>query len=240
MQEVTTATDNNNNNTLDFKSHWENVYNTKQDSETSWFQEIPQTSLKLIEKYSTKIKEQDNNNNNDLTFIDVGCGNSHLTYELLKKKSNFSKYYMLDISKLALDRSKELMKNLEGLDKVSFIESNILTVDSILSENQIINIWHDRATFHFLNSVEEQERYLQNMCKLLKIGGYFLISTFSSNGGPIKCSGLPITQYSEEKWMETLEKLDCKFELVESFEEVHTTPFSTTQNFLFCVFKKLN
>ncbi|EFC44048.1 predicted protein [Naegleria gruberi] len=220
----------------DLKSHWENVYETKADSQTSWFQEIPETSLELIEKFGSALDVSDANK----TFIDVGCGNSHLSYEIIKReKVTFGEYFLIDISKAALERSRELMKALNGLERVSFIESNILKLDSVLKEEQIIDIWHDRATFHFLNSMEDQVQYLKIMCKLLKKGGYFLISTFSSNGGPTKCSGLPITQYDTGKWMKMFENVECKFELVESFEQVHTTPFNTTQNFLFCIFKKV-
>lgn len=45
------------------KQHWENVYETKGDQEVSWYQEIPITSLKLID--SLNLKKDD-------AIIDIG------------------------------------------------------------------------------------------------------------------------------------------------------------------------
>ena len=47
------------------KQHWENVYETKDDQEVSWYQEIPVTSFKLID--SLNLKKDD-------AIIDVGGG----------------------------------------------------------------------------------------------------------------------------------------------------------------------
>ena len=60
------------------------------------------------------------------------------------------------------------------------------------------------------------------------------MGTFSENG-PLKCSGLEITQYSEAKF-ETIFSSD--FNKIKCFEENHQTPFDTTQNFIFCTHKK--
>ena len=34
--------------TVNFKSHWENVYQLKNENEVSWYQEVPSKSLDLI------------------------------------------------------------------------------------------------------------------------------------------------------------------------------------------------
>jgi hypothetical protein len=60
------------------------------------------------------------------------------------------------------------------------------------------------------------------------------IGTFSENG-PTKCSGLDIKQYSEEKLTTELKK---GFEKIRCVTEDHITPFQTTQNFMFCSFKR--
>jgi hypothetical protein len=66
------------------------------------------------------------------------------------------------------------------------------------------------------------------------VNGYLIIGTFSDNG-PKKCSGLDIKQYNEE----TLTKeLKNSFKKISCVAEDHKTPFNTTQNFLFCSFKK--
>jgi hypothetical protein len=66
------------------------------------------------------------------------------------------------------------------------------------------------------------------------VAGYLTIGTFSENG-PEKCSGLQIKQYSEEKLTAELEN---GFDKIRCITEDHTTPFDTTQNFLFCSFKR--
>jgi hypothetical protein len=51
---------------INVKSKWENIYSGKQDDEFSWFQEDPEVSVRLIEKYSYKNKKS--------SIIDVGGG----------------------------------------------------------------------------------------------------------------------------------------------------------------------
>ena len=61
-----------------------------------------------------------------------------------------------------------------------------------------------------------------------------VLGTFSING-PKKCSGLDVSQYSEQSLNEIFKS---DFNLLESFYIDHQTPFDTNQNFLFCIFKK--
>ena len=96
------------------------------------------------------------------------------------------------------------------------------------------SLWHDRATFHFLTEKEDIKKYIKLVEKAIKTDGFLIIATFS-NRGPLKCSGLEITQYSEE----TLHRLfHDKFELINAFDDVHKTPFETEQNFIYTVFKR--
>ena len=95
-------------------------------------------------------------------------------------------------------------------------------------------IWHDRAVFHFLISKEDIEKYKQVALKNIVQGGYFILGTFSENG-PEKCSGLNVSRYSPE----SLKKIfNPEFKMIESFTIDHKTPFDTSQNFLFSIFKK--
>jgi hypothetical protein len=65
------------------------------------------------------------------------------------------------------------------------------------------------------------------------VNGYLILGTFSENG-PKKCSGLDITQYTETRMGTTF----TGFEKLRCFTDDHTTPFGTTQNFMYCSFKK--
>jgi hypothetical protein len=93
-------------------------------------------------------------------------------------------------------------------------------------------VWHDRAAFHFLTTPEQIANYVDTAAKA--VTGYLAIGTFSENG-PKRCSGLDITQYSEEKLENTF---TASFKKTDCLTEDHTTPFNTTQNFIFCSFKK--
>ena len=61
-----------------------------------------------------------------------------------------------------------------------------------------------------------------------------MIGTFSENG-PLKCSGLNITQYNFDKLKANFKE---NFNSTEGKEEVHSTPFDTQQKFTFMCFKK--
>ena len=93
---------------------------------------------------------------------------------------------------------------------------------------------HDRASFHFLTKDEDIQKYATLMNDILKENGLYFVGTFSESG-PLKCSGLDITQYSKEKFLKIFGN---DFSLSNSFEEAHKTPFETTQNFIFCEFQK--
>jgi hypothetical protein len=96
------------------------------------------------------------------------------------------------------------------------------------------DIWHDRAAFHFLTNPKDIEWYVKlvsNQAKNLVVG------TFSTNG-PLKCSGLEISQYDEISLGELF--ASEAFKRIETKREDHITPFGTTQNFVFASFSKVS
>lgn len=199
----------------DYKNHWENVYETKNQDEVSWTQKIPQTSLDLIEE-AAKGKSS--------KIIDIGGGDSNLTDFLLEK--GFVNISVLDISAKALEKAKERLGSLAG--NVDWIVTNITEFEP----ETTYDIWHDRAAFHFLTTEEEIKKYVEIVKNA--VSDTLIIGTFSVNG-PQKCSGLPIVQYDENRLKAIFSD---SFELVKSFTEDHITPFSIVQNFIFCQFKK--
>ena len=68
----------------------------------------------------------------------------------------------------------------------------------------------------------------------LKPHGHIIIATFAEDG-PEKCSGLPIVRYSAESLHAEFGE---HFVLKEQRYETHTTPFATTQKFVYCHFVK--
>jgi 2-polyprenyl-3-methyl-5-hydroxy-6-metoxy-1,4-benzoquinol methylase len=199
------------------KKHWENIYQTKQLNEVSWYQPVPQTSLDLISKYVKSF---------DAKIIDIGGGDSFLVDHLIKL--GYTNISVLDISEAAIERAKIRLG--ENANKVSWIVSDI----SKFEPTEKYDFWHDRAAFHFLTNKEEIQSYVQLVQASINSNGILSIGTFSDNG-PLKCSGIEITQYTED----SLSNLFTNgFEKIESFLVDHPTPFDTVQNFVFGVFRK--
>ena len=199
-----------------FKKHWETVYETKNPNQVSWTQEIPKTSLNLIHSF---------NINKNAKIIDIGGGDSKLVDFLLEE--GFQNITVLDISQKAIEKAQ--LRLGEKAKKVNWIVSNSIDFKPTTQ----YDVWHDRAAFHFLTSQEQINKYLEIVKN--SVSGYLIIGTFSENG-PLKCSGLEIKQYSKETITELFQN---EFQVLECFTEDHLTPFDTTQNFIFCSFKKL-
>lgn len=200
------------------KQHWEEIYEVKDTTrEVSWYQNNPKTSTDLI--LSTGVDK-------DGSIIDIGGGDSKLVDKLLDL--GFKNIFVLDISARALQKAKNRLG--EKAELITWVDKDVLDFDT----NSRFDIWHDRAAFHFLTKEEDIARYVNIAEKLTKQNGHLIISTFSKNG-PKKCSGLDITQYSENSIKKVFGK---NFDHVRSFEETHTTPFDTKQIFLWSIFKK--
>lgn len=197
------------------KKHWETVYETKNPDQVSWTQEVPKTSLEFIHSFGLSKQAK---------IIDIGGGDSKFVDFLIE--AGFQNISVLDISSAAIEKAKKRLGN--KAHKVNWIVSDITAFEP----SETYDVWHDRATFHFLTTKPEIEKYLETARK--SVTGYLIIGTFSENG-PKKCSGLDIKQYSENRltahFNNGFEKLHCVI-------EDHITPFETTQNFLFCSFKK--
>ncbi|SHH78041.1 Methyltransferase domain-containing protein [Flavobacterium johnsoniae] len=197
------------------KQHWENVYETKNPNQVSWTQEMPKNSLDFISSF--RLGKQ-------AKIIDIGGGDSKLVDHLLDQ--GYENISVLDISAKALEKAKNRLG--DKAKKVNWIVSDITE----FQPNTQYDIWHDRAAFHFLTTTEQIEKYLH--IARMSVTGYMMIGTFSESG-PTKCSGLEIEQYSEQSLTKTLEN---GFDKILCISESHTTPFDTTQDFLFCSFKR--
>lgn len=203
---------------FDRKKHWENIYQTKELKDVSWYQPKPYTSLDFIKKFnlekSTKI-------------IDIGGGDSFFVDHLLEL--GFYDITVLDISQAAIERAKNRLK-----DKSKYVK---WIVDDVVNfqPSEKYDFWHDRAAFHFLTEEREIQSYVEKAYSNINENGILVIGTFSEQG-PKKCSGIEIKQYSEE----TLSRcFDNYFEKVDCIRVDHPTPFETIQNFVFCSFRKL-
>ncbi len=198
------------------KKHWEKVYSTKEPHEVSWTQELPKTSIEFFHNLNLK---------KDASIIDIGGGDSKLVDTLLME--GYTNITVLDISEIALEKAKKRLG--ENAKKVKWIVSDILE----FKPSMHYQMWHDRATFHFLTTKEQINSYMEKVRNA--VNTYLIIGTFSDQG-PDKCSGLNVHQYTEEELQKTLSN---GFEKIKCITEDHLTPFNTKQNFLFCSFKRL-
>lgn len=202
---------------FDSKTHWQNIYQQKSPSEVSWFQKEPLLSLELIHRSGVGHGEP---------IIDVGGGSSVLVDVLCKE--GYTNLSVLDISNIALDCAK---KRLGGLaNRITWYESDITE----FTPPHQYSLWHDRAVFHFLTDISDRKKYVKVLKHALKPGGHFIIAAFAI-GGPEKCSGLEIVQYDSKKM---IAELGSGFELVETRDEVHTTPTHIEQKFMYFRFVK--
>lgn len=203
---------------FDRKKHWENIYQTKELKDFSWFQPTPETSLDFFKQFNVPTTAK---------VIDIGGGDSFLVDHLLDL--GYQDISVLDISAAAIDRAKQRLG--DRATKVKWIVADAST----FKPTEQYDFWHDRAAFHFLTQEQEITNYIDTIQKSIKPTGVLVIGTFSEQG-PKKCSGIEIKQYSETTMTDRLKKF---FEKVKCITVDHRTPFDTIQNFIFCSFKKL-
>ena len=199
------------------KKHWENIYQTKSLHEVSWYQPKPETSLDFVEKFNLPKTAK---------IIDVGGGDSIFVDYLLEL--GFVNITVLDISEAAIDRARKRLG--EKATLVKWIVEDILK----FRPTEKYDFWHDRAAFHFLTNQEDIEKYVNIVSKNIENYGFLVVGTFSLDG-PEKCSGIDIKQYSDHTLTNVFEP---NFVKIGCFTIDHNTPFDTTQNFVFCSFRK--
>lgn len=205
-------------NNFDRKKHWENIYQTKELKDVSWFQPTPETSLNFLKQFNVPKTAK---------VIDIGGGDSFFVDHLLDL--GYQDVSVLDISAAAIERAKQRLG--EKADKVNWIVADAAT----FRPKQKYDFWHDRAAFHFLTDEQEILNYLATAEQYINPTGILVIGTFSEQG-PKKCSGIAIKQYSEKSMTDQLKNL---FEKINCITVDHKTPFNTLQNFVFCSFKKV-
>jgi ubiquinone/menaquinone biosynthesis C-methylase UbiE len=203
---------------LDRKKHWENIYQTKELKDVSWYQPTPTTSLDFLSQFNISTTAK---------IIDIGGGDSLLVDHLLDL--GYTDLTVLDISAASLDRAKQRLG--ERATKVKWIVADAAT----FKPAEYYDFWHDRAAFHFLTQEQEITNYIDTIQKSITPTGVLVIGTFSEQG-PKKCSGIDIKQYSETTMTDRLKTF---FEKIRCIKVDHKTPFETIQHFIFCSFRKL-
>ena len=134
---------------------------------------------------------------------------------------------MLDIARAALDRARARLSPNDCL--VRWLEADV-TSDWQASP---VDIWHDRAAFHFLTNPADRAAYLEHVATTVKPGGHVIIATFAADG-PQRCSGLPVSRYSPEALAYEFRDVATA---IGSTSERHITPSGAVQAFSYSLMK---
>lgn len=192
------------------RNHWNAVYATKGEHDVSWFETLPAVSLEMIEASGV---------NQHTCVLDVGGGDSRLIDNLAARGMDC--LAVLDISRAALERARRRLGAAAAVP--IWIESDVTSSWTL----KPMDIWHDRAVFHFLVTADDRARYVSHLRDVLKPGGSAIIATFALDG-PERCSGLPVQRYSPEM---VAAELGQDFSLVEARPHQHHTPWGAVQSF---------
>lgn len=133
---------------------------------------------------------------------------------------------VLDVSAAALSRARARLG--ARADRVRWIEADVTGPWTAPQ----VDIWHDRAVFHFLTEADDRARYVAHLRDAVKRGGTVVMGTFALDG-PERCSGLPVCRYEAAG---IGSELGDGFTLVEEVADAHRTPAGAVQRFTFCRF----
>jgi SAM-dependent methyltransferase len=197
------------------RKHWEEVYRSR-DDELSWFQSTPSLSLELVERYARP----------ESRILDAGGGSSRLAEQLWHHGFRF--LTVVDVSQEALRRARSRLPR--SARSIRWRQAD-LTTECRLGR---LNLWHDRAVFHFLTHELARNAYLKNLERSLEAGGIAIVATFARDG-PSTCSGLPVQRYSSGILARTF---GPRFKLQLARRERHRTPWGTIQPFVYSVLQK--
>ncbi|HNF30175.1 MAG TPA: class I SAM-dependent methyltransferase, partial [Chitinophagaceae bacterium] len=125
------------------EQHWNNVYATKLPNQVSWTQAIPTIALNYFQLLQL---------NKQASIIDIGGGESTLVDFLVEQ--GFENITVLDISTIAIQKVKQRLG--DKAKKINWIVTDILN----FKPTQKYDVWHDRATFHFLTNHEHINKYV--------------------------------------------------------------------------------
>ena len=203
---------------MDRTQHWNAVYTGQDEGRASWFEAAPEPSLRLLAAAGLGV---------ETSLVDVGGGDARLVDALLAR--GLRHLAVLDLSGTALRRAQARLG--VAAKAVTWIESDVTGAWSLPP----VDIWHDRAVFHFLTTPEERAAYRTHLLETLKPAGGAVIATFAREG-PERCSGLPVVRYSPAT---LAAELGQGLRLVESLGHVHHTPAGATQAFQYSRFLRV-
>lgn len=198
------------------RSHWDEIYASRSESEVSWFEPAPETSIALIEEAGVGPKA---------AVIDVGGGASRLVDWFLARGQ--ASIAVLDLSAASIAASRRRLG--PAAAQVEWIVADV----TAWKPKRAFDLWHDRAAFHFLVDPADQRAYVDALNRALQPGGTVIIGTFAPDG-PEKCSGLPVARQDAASLGEIL---GPRYTLLFDRRHIHHTPGGVEQRFHYSAFR---
>ena len=206
---------------MDYKKHWNTVYDTKADEQLGWYEDNPKPTLELIEKCKL---------NSDSKILCVGAGTTRLIDTLIEK--GFQNIIANDLSQIALEHLQHRISEKYNHNLECIVDD--LTNPTKLNQLREVDLWIDRAVLHFFLEENDIESYFNLIKTTLSKNGQVLIATFSLDGAE-KCSGLPLHRYSKEM---IKKRLGPDFSLVDSFNYTYINPFGSERPYVYTLFQR--
>jgi SAM-dependent methyltransferase len=195
------------------RDHWEEIYRRTAADAVSWYRPHLEISLDLIRRAAS---------GRDAAILDVGGGESTLVDDLVA--SGYRNLAVLDVSPTALEVTKKRLGAAAG---------QVRDATAVTLPQHSVDVWHDRAVFHFLTEAEDRTAYVRNLLHCVRPGGHVIIGVFGPEA-PVRCSGLPVVRYDCEALHR---ELGSSFVELEARKELHFTPRGIAQQFVYCLFR---
>jgi SAM-dependent methyltransferase len=202
----------------DRRQHWEGIYRNKAADQVGWFQPRAASSLRLIGEGAGP----------DARIIDVGGGASVLADDLLE--AGYRNLTVLDLAETALAASRARLG--ARAQSVQWIAADVTRAELPAAH---YDAWHDRAVFHFLTDPADRARYVAQVLKSVKPGGYVIIAAFGP-GGPLRCAGLEVVRYAPDALHA---EFGTPFRLLRHETEIHHTPAGEEQEYVYCYCRRV-
>jgi ubiquinone/menaquinone biosynthesis C-methylase UbiE len=202
------------------REHWQAVYARNTPDRVSWYRPHLDLSLNFIR--SCRL-------GSDARIVDVGGGASTLVDDLLD--AGYRNLVVVDLAENALEIARDRLG-----DRASSVEWIAGDVTDPLFPDGSVDLWHDRAVFHFLTDEAARAAYVARVERCVKPGGHVLVATFGPDG-PEKCSGLPVARYDARAIHGVF---GAAFVKVGEAAEQHPTPMGTVQSFVYCFCRRVD
>lgn len=204
---------------VDKQAHWQSVYLRRPADAVSWYRPHLETSLAWIEAVAPDRATR---------VVDVGGGAATLVDDLLAL--GYRDLTLLDLADAALAVAKARLG--EAAERVTWRIGDVTAIDWPPAS---VDLWHDRAVFHFLTAAEDRAAYRQRLREALRVGGHAIVATFAPDG-PERCSGLEVARYSTA---DLNEAFGLGFQLRRDERVIHHTPAGLAQPFTYALFQRV-